>query len=207
VPLLRPAPLVRAEVALYAPRRAAVRLHPADGRWPERELADRIAVGTGLAALAAFNLPDQRWEPYRDCLAGLASHVARAGEGPLRGDLAPLDALGIPGPLGVVPWEGPGRVRVAAEVLSSRGGLVPRMADEAGAAGPARQVAALALVVALAADADGEGRLALALAMEGLLAWFRESDRLAASRHALTFALAHARDRLREAGRAVPPGL
>jgi hypothetical protein len=204
---LRPAPLVRAEVALYGPRRAGARLHPADGRWPERELADRIAVGIGLAALASFSLPAERWEPYRACLAGVASRVASGGDGPLRGDLAPLDALGIPGPLAVVPWEGPGRVGVAAEVLASRGGLVPRMAGEAGAAGPARQVAALALLVALAADADREGRLGLALAVEGLLAWFRESDRLAASRHALTFALAHARDRLREAGRPVPPGM
>jgi len=207
VSALRRAPLVRAEVALYAPRRAAALLQPADGRWPEHEAADRVAIGAGLAALASFNLPDQRWEPFRGCLARIAARVAAAGPGPLRGDLAPLDALGVPGELAVVPWEGPGRARVSAEVLASRGGLVPRIAEESGASGPGRQVAALALLVALAADADRDGRLALALAVEGLLAWFRESDRLSASRHALTYALAHARERLREAGRAVPAGL
>jgi hypothetical protein len=204
MPLLRRSPLVRAEVALHGPRRAAARLHPGEGRWPEHEGRDRLAVGVGMAALAAFRMADPGWVPYRAALATLATRVARADAGPLPGDLAPLDGFGQPGLLQVVPWEGPGRENVEAEIVAARGGPVPRMAREPESAGPVREVAALALLVALAADAGPDGRLALALGIEGLLAWFRESDRLAPARNALAFALAHADERLREGGRPLP---
>ena len=67
-----------------------------------------------------------------------------------------------------------------------------------------KEIAALALLVALAADAGPDDRLALALGIEGLLSWFRESDRGFPSRNALAFALAHADGRLRESGRPQP---
>jgi hypothetical protein len=191
-------------VALYGPRRAAALLTPGGDRWPEHERRDRLAVGLGMAALAAFRLPDPGWPPYRAALAGLATRVAGAGPGALPGDLVPLDGFGQRGPLQVVPWEGPGREDVEAELVAARGGTVPRIVTEPESAGPGKEIAALALLVALAADADGDGRLALALGVEGLLAWFRESDRLAPSRNALAFALAHADDRLRESGRRLP---
>jgi hypothetical protein len=200
-------PLVRAEVAFYGPRRAAALLRPADARWPAHEDADRLALGVGMAALGAHNAPDVRWTAYREALTRVATGIAAAGADPLPGDLVPLERMGVSGVLAVVPWEGPGAARVVGELLGTRGGLVPRIAEAPGTGGPAREIAALALLVALAADADADVRLALALGTEGVVAWFRDSDRRGASRNALAFALAHAKGRLGEAGRALPPGL
>ena len=202
---MRRTPIARAEVALHGPRRAAVLLDPAPGRWPAHESADRLALGIGMVALAAQGSADARWEGFRSILVPLAARVA-AVEGPLPGDLAPLERLGVPGALAVVPWEGPGRATVEAHLLDTRGGLVPRLARQPEEAGPFKEIACLALIVALAADADPD-RLALALGIEGVLAWYRESDRLSAPHHALAFALAHVRERIAGSGRPSPPGL
>ena len=112
----------------------------------------------------------------------------------------------MPGPLAVVAWEGEGRARVEEHLLETRGGLVPRLEDEPQEAGPLKEIASLALLIALAADADPD-RMALALGIEGVLAWYRESDRLSPPRSVLAFAIAHSRDRLAEAGRPAPAGL
>jgi hypothetical protein len=205
--LFERAPLVRAEVALYGPRRAAAMLHPAEGRWPVHEAADRLALGVGMAALPVHGSSEARWSAYREALVGVASGIVAAGGEPLPGDLVPLERLGVPGTLAVVAWEGPGAARVEAQLLLPRGGLVPRLADAPGTAGPAKEIAALTLLVALAVDGDAEARLALGLGVEGVVAWFRESDRRAAPRNALAFALAHARDRLGATGRSLPRGL
>lgn len=202
--LRRSHPWVRADVALYGPRRAAAMLHPGEGRWPEHEARDRLTLGVGLAALAAFRMVEPRWVPYREALATLATRLSRADAGPLPGDLAPLDGLSQSGLLQLVPWEGPGRENVEVEIVPTHAGPVPRMAKEPESAGPVKEISALALLVALAADADPDGRLALALGIEGLLSWFRESDRLFPTRNALAFALAHADGRLRESGRPLP---
>lgn len=188
---------MRAEVALHAPRRAAALLHPADGRWPDHEADDRLAVGLGAACLGIHRLPEAAWARDRAALAILATGVAAAGSGPLPGTLVPLDDFGLGGALEVVPWAGPGRETVECELLASRGGLVPRYSREPESIGPAKEIAALALLVALAADAGPRERLRLALGIEGLLGWFRESDRLAAPRNALAYALVHADERLR----------
>jgi hypothetical protein len=204
-PLFRRPPLVRAEIALHGPRRAAARLHPGPGRWPELERADRLSMGLAMAALAARAAPPPRWNAYRDVLARFALGLSRAAPGPLPGDLVPLDAFGPGGLLAVVPWEGPGRLNVEAAIVRSAAGPVPKMLEQPDESGPAREVAALALLVALAADA-GEDRLALALGVEGLLSWHRESDRSAPARDAFAFSLLHAAERLRESGRELPPG-
>jgi hypothetical protein len=190
-------------VAFHGPSRAAVLLQPAPGRWPAHERADRLALGVGLAALAAGSAPEARWPPFRDALAALAGRLGAAPPGALPGDLVDLRPQGGPGGLRVVPWEGPGRARVEVRLAHGRGGPVPRLADRPTRAGPFAEVAALALLIALAADRERD-RLPLALGVEGVIAWFRESDRRAPPRDALAFALAHADDRLREAGR---PGL
>jgi hypothetical protein len=160
-----------------------------------------------MVALAAHATAQPRWEAFRAILAQLASRIAAAEpRAPLPGDLVPLERFGVPGALAVVAWEGPGRGRVEAHLLDTRGGLVPRLADHPDEAGPSKEIAALALLVALAADADPD-RLTLALGIEGILAWFRETDRLSAPRNVLGFALAHAGGRLAESGRSLPPGL
>lgn len=206
-PLFRPTPIARAEIALHGPRRAAVLLHPATGRWPEHESADRLALGLGLVALAAYGVAEPRWEAFRAILANSAARIAAAGDGPLPGDLAPLERFGqAGGALAVVPWEGPGRARVEVHLLSSRGGLVPKLADHPDEAGPFKEIAALALLIALAVDGDPD-RLALALGVEGVLAWYRDSDRLSEPRNVMNFAIAHARERLATSGRPMPAGL
>jgi hypothetical protein len=183
-----------------------VLLHPSPGRWPEHETADRLALGLGLVTLAAHGTAEPRWEAFRTILARFAARIATVEPGPLPGDLVPMEALGVPGALAVVAWEGPGRARVEEHLLSTRAGLVPRFGERPEEAGPHAEVAALALLVALAADDDPD-RLTLALGIEGVLAWYRESDRLSPPRNALGFALAHAQARLAESGRALPPGL
>ena len=180
-------------------------LHPAAGRWPAHESADRLALGLGLITLAASGTAEQRWVAFRAILAGLATSIAGA-VGPLAGDLVGLERLGVPGDLAVVAWEGPGRERLEAHLLKTRGGLVPRLAEHPQEAGPFKEIASLALLLALASDADPD-RLTLALGIEGVLAWYRESDRLSAPRNVLNFALAHAGDRLAESGRSLPAGL
>lgn len=106
----------------------------------------------------------------------------------------------------MVGWEGEGRVEIGVSLSVTRAGLVPYLEAPSSPPGPSREIAGVALAIALAADAaaDPDGRLAIALGIEGVLAWFRESDRRTHPRHAVTFALAHAQDRLREAGRPVP---
>jgi hypothetical protein len=180
-------------------------LHPAPGRWPEHERADRIGLGLGLVCLASGHSADARWEAYRETLVSVAGALARATEGPLPGGLVDLGRLGVAGDLAVVPWEGPGRARVEEELLATKVGPVPRLSDHPDEGGPFTEVASLALLVALAVDSE-EDRLALALGVEGVLAWFRESDRRAAPRNALAFALNHADVRLRQAGRPGLPG-
>lgn len=196
---------MRAEVALHGPRTAAVMLHPPPGRWPARERADRLALALGGAALGARYARPSRWEPYRDQLAALATGVAAAGDGPVPGGLVRLDALGPVGPLEVVPWQGPGRLAVDLVVVDAAGGPSPRLPERPADPGPALEVAVLALLLATAVDVD-EDRLALAFGIEGMLGWYRDSDRLAAPRDALAYALGHAGARLREVGRALPPG-
>ncbi|HTI35849.1 MAG TPA: hypothetical protein VL422_19385, partial [Miltoncostaea sp.] len=201
--LFKRTPVAAAEVAIHGPARAAGMLHPAPGRWPGHEPGDRLALGIGLVALAAGTASDTRWFAFRDLLATTAAQLAAAPPGALPGDLADVRPLGGTGWLAVVPWEGPGRARVEVHLLTSRAGPVPVMADRPAESGPFAEIAALALLIALAADRE-EDRLALALGAGGVLAWFRESDRRAAPRNALAFALAHADGRLKQAGR---PGL
>ncbi|MGD9571223.1 MAG: hypothetical protein AB7V62_05005 [Thermoleophilia bacterium] len=197
-PLFRRRPLVRAEVALYSPTRAAVVVHPADNRRPGQEEGDRFDIAVGSAAAAVRSTPPPRWEAFRDALARLASGVA-AVRGPLPEDIVPIDGFGPGGDLAVVPWDGPGRLGVEFDLIGSPVGPVPRVAKRPGEAGPAVEVAALAVLLHVA-EADEPGRLRLALGLEGLLSWYRDSDRNAPPRDALRFATAHADGRLREAG-------
>ena len=181
-------------------------LHPAPDRWPDHEESDRIGLGIGLTALAAGSSADNRWLAFREMLVRLAGRLAAADAGPLPGDLVDLRPFGSAGGLAVVPWEGPGRARIEMQLLETAAGPVPRLSDRPDEHGPFAEVAALALLVALAVDRP-EDRLTLALGVEGVVAWFRESDRRAAPRNALVFALAHADARLKESGRpGIPAG-
>jgi hypothetical protein len=198
--------LARAQVALYAPDRAAVLLEPVGPRWPEHERADRLRLGAGLAAIANQRL-DGRWsDAYRDTLVAVAE-AASATTTPIPGDLVPLAPFGVRGVLQVEPWTGSGRTQVVAELAPSAVGPVPVLRKGPPRGGPVTAICALALLVALAVDADDEGRLALALTVEGLVGWYTESHRLTAPRNAVAYAIAHASARLEEAGRSLPADL
>lgn len=205
-PLFRRAPLVRAEIALYGPRRAAALLTPAEGRWPEHARADRVGIALATVALAARHCAPSRWGPLQAELVAAAQGIAATSEGPLPGGLVDLDRLGPGGWLEVVPWEGEGRLRVVTELARSSVGPVPKLVQRPGESGPALEIAALALLIAVAVDLE-QDRLALALGVEGLMAWHRDSDRQASPRDAFAFALVHAADRLAASGGSLPPGL
>jgi hypothetical protein len=182
-----------------------VLVEPASGRWPEHGAADRMALAAGVAALAASGCSDVEWNAARSALGRLAAGVARCLEGPLPGGLASLEGLGG-GWLAVEPWSEPPRPPlVTAEIVRTMGGLVPVLRGSPAAGGPV-VVATLALVTALAADGDADERLRLALVLEGVLGWYTDTHRMEAPRHALAYAVAHAGDRLREAGREPPGG-
>jgi hypothetical protein len=181
-------------------------LEPADGRWPEHERGDRLRLAVGLAALAANRIARRWWDPFREALATAGGTVA-ATEGALPAGIIDLSPLGGRGPLAVVPWEGPGRHEVVAELTRAPVGPVPVLRRGGDRVAPTAAIGALALVLAVAVDADAEGRLALGLALEGVVGWYRESHRLTAPRNAVGYAIAHAAARLEEAGRPVPPEL
>lgn len=200
--------LVHARVGLYRPNRAAVLLAAADGRWPRFEPADRFAIGVGFAALAANKTTTPRWEALRELLREVATGMVAAGAGELPGDLIPLAPFELPGGnLRVVPWEDRPDTRCEAEIVQAPGGIVPRLVHEPKTAAPTVELSALATLVALAADATPDDRLLLAFGVEGMLAWYRESQRNTPPRQALAFAEAHATDRLTEIGRRFPEGL
>lgn len=199
-------PHIHVGIALHSPRRAAVLLHPAPGRRPDHERADRLVMALGALAVAARHTTPNRWESFSALLPRLGRGIAAADGGTVPGDLVALDTLGPVGFLEVVPWEGPGRINVGMDIVGSAVGPVPRLSERPGEAGPGMEIASMAVVIAAAVDGEDD-RMALALGIEGLVAWHRESDRLNPPRDALAFALSHAATRLEEVGGTLPPGL
>jgi hypothetical protein len=203
--LFRRTPYVRAEIAFYGPARTAVRVTPAPGRWPDAEADDRLTLATGLAAVAGHKSPDTRWPAFRTAMVELAKGINQAPSGPLPGDILSLDELGATSDLVIVEWQGEGRALVEAELVRARAAVLPRLGAHPDEAGPFREIAALALILAEAEDADSHQRLRLALAVEGLIFWFRDSDRRAPPHNALAFALNHVDVRLHERSEGIHP--
>lgn len=206
---LRGTPLATATVGVHSPGRAAVAITAAEGRWPTRQVADRIALAIGAAGMAAGPMQPDRWSAFQSTLVDAAGGIVRAGDGDLDADLVRLDGFAGAGILRIGGDPAGAEVTVGFELVSAMGNqAVVRLDRTSRNASPsAAAVACLAQVLALAEPSDADDRLALALAIEGLVAWYRESDRRAAPRMGLQFALVHAADRLRSAGRTVPPGL
>jgi len=194
-------------VAFYGPSRAAVLLEPAAGRWPDHEPSDRLAIAVGVLAHLAQRSDGAGWAAASGLLEQVARALAAAEDGPLPGDLVPLEPLGLRGVLAVVDWAGPGRPTVRAELTAAAVAPAVVLRDPPPRGGPTLPAAALALLVALAASSGAADRLALAFAVEGVLGWYRHSHRLTAIRQASSFALVHVAQRLTEAGRPLPPGL
>lgn len=205
--LFRARPFVTAEAVLISGERCAARIAPAPGRPPGTEAADAVIAAAGAVAVAWNRAPESRVEGMRECLVELAQAVA-SGPPPERAvHLGPLGGRDF---LSLEPWGADGRGRVEVEVARNRAGhLVPRLAASPEFAGPSVEVAALALVQHAAGGParDADARLALALSVEGVLAWYREGHQLTPPGDALAYALAHAGERMDEAGRTTPPGL
>ncbi len=175
-----------------------MRLHPAAGRTPGQQADDRLSLAISMAALASNKAPDNRWPPLREAMVDLAKGINQSPPGPLPEDLVSLDQLGAHGDLLVVDWQGEGRARVEVQLVKARAAIVPHLASTPDEAGPFREIAALALALAMAEDADTHERTRIALGLEGIVFWFRDSDRRAPPRNALAFALNHVEVRLEQ---------
>ena len=109
-------------------------------------------------------------------------------------------------PVQLASWSGDrGLTRVWAEISHSAVGPVPLIKGSPSAG--MLMLAGLCAVMDDAERSDADGRLALALALEGLIAWYAEAHRMTPARDAVRSARAHAADRLRSAGRDLPPSL
>lgn len=209
--LFRAKPIVKAEVALLAPARAAARLRAPGGDPDAVGPADRLRMAAGLVAAAYQRAPDNRVPGFEECLVELAQGIAAdapdAPDAP-GGRIVHLGPLGVRDFLSLDPWGAEPRGVVTAELVAARGnGAVPRVTGSPSFAGPGVEIAALALVQHVGSGSDADDRLALALAIEGVLAWYREAHRMSQPSDALKFAVAHMADRMAAAGRTPPPGL
>lgn len=199
--------LVRLDADLYPPNRVAIRVEGKPGRWPEYQSGDRLTMAVGFCALASTKTAASRLEPLKLSLRNLATAIAQTPTGSLPRDVAPLDVFSVPGLLELVEWHGPGQVELEADLAKSATGRTPRMRKEPKTSGPTREIAALGALVAIANDASSDERLTLALGIEGLLAWYRQSEGWSSAKDVLTFAVAHTDERLRELGRSLPVGV
>lgn len=206
--LFSPRPVLVVEVALHRAACASARVvgpqeqHPVD---PGQ--AARAALAT--AALAYHRVFDARRSGLEECLVELAQSSAGLSADHEAVRMVHLGPLGVSDFLVLEAWESqPARGRVVVEIVAGRGDrLVPRLAEAPDFAGPSVEVAALAAIQHVAGCyGDGDLRLALALGIEGVIAWYRQADRMSPPHDALTFALAHVGDRFAESGRRPPPG-
>lgn len=206
--LFRAKPIVKAEVALPAPGRAAVRLRVPTGDPDAVAPAARVRMAAGLVAAAYHRAPDNRVPGFEECLVELAQGIAADAPGAPGGRIVHLGPLGVREFLLLDAWGAEPRGVVTAKLVAARGNrAVPKVTGSPSFAGPSVEIAALALAQHVGAGSDADSRLAIALAIEGVLAWYREAHRMSQPSDALTFALAHMADRMAAAGRTPPPGL
>jgi len=207
VRMLRRRPIATIEVEWRDAATAASRVTSPGGGTGRGDAADHLDLVLGLLAWAMHGTNESDVRGAADRIRDLATAVAATPDGPLPPG-AVRAATRSRGTLDVeiVPWSGDqGLTRVQLDLVHSAVGPVPITKGS-----PAAPVLLLAGLVAGLANADGgspEGRLALALALEGLTAWYREAHRLTPARDAVEAARLHAADRLRAAGRALPPAL
>ena len=194
------------EVEVPAAGLAAVRVSPGrgSGRPPE---ADRLDLGLGLLAWGVHRTHEGEVRGVADRIRELATAVAasddgRVPEGTVRVNTRTQGVV----PVQLAAWSGArGITRVKAEIAHSPVGPVPLVK---GSPSPGMLVlAGLCAVMDESEASDADARLALALSLEGLIAWYAESHRMTPARDAVRAARAHAVDRLRSAGRDLPPSL
>ena len=146
MPFLRRAPLVRTEIDLYEGSRAAVTITPGAMRWPEHEGADRLVVPLGLAALALARASDSVIEAVRDRLRHAAGAIA---DPVLSGERASTLLVAVSGLEPAEP-DGPGGVRVSAQLVRSAVGPIPTIGRASHGSTTLASAAAATLAVSLA---------------------------------------------------------
>ena len=194
------------EVEMPAAGLAAVRVSPgrASGRPPE---ADRLDLALGLLAWGVHRTHEGEVRGVADRIRELATAVAASDDGRVPEGTVRVNTRtqGVT-PVQLVAWSGArGLTRVKAEISHSSVGPVPLVK---GSPSPGMLVlAGLCAVMDEAEASDADARLALALALEGLIGWYAEAHRMTPARDAVRAARGHAADRLRSAGRDLPPCL
>lgn len=177
--------------------RAAVAFEAPPGRWPEHELADRLALVVALPAIAMNAIETSAVEWMREQLRRIA-RILSAPEN---------DAPGAPEPeVVVVSSDKPGDLRITLRLLRSATGPSPSL----GGADVGVQSLVLAAEAVALVGFDGappDVRLAAALSLEGVLAWFHDGTGHRPEAQAMAYALAYAVARLEGAGRPVPAAL
>lgn len=200
-------PPARMAVRFPEPGLAAVRVDFPGGGTGRAAAADRLDLLLGLLAWGVHGTDEPAVRAAADRIRAVATAIAATSDG-----MVPPGTLDVPTrargpvPLEVVEWPpGRGGTTVTMELVRSAVGFVPRRRGSGGAV--PLLLAGLAAAMWEARDDDPEGRLALALALEGVTSWYREAHRLTPPRDAVASARAHAADRMRAAGRALPPSL
>ena len=185
---------------------AGVRVSPGTGtgRPPE---ADRLDLALGLIAWGVHRTHEDEVRPAADRVRELATAVAASDDGRVpEGTVRVVTRTQGLVPVQLASWSGDrGLTRVRAEISHSAVGPVPLIKGSPSAG--MLMLAGLCAVMDDAERSDADGRLALALALEGLIAWYAEAHRMTPARDAVRSARAHAADRLRSAGRDLPPSL
>jgi hypothetical protein len=203
VQVRRRVPAARMEVRFPAAGEAAVR-HVNSRGTGRPPAADRLDMALGLVAWGIHRTDPGGVRAVVDRVRRLATAIADPVD-------IPRDAIPVRTPRGpvnmeIVPWDAAaGPAPVVVELSRAPVGPVPVVRGSPPAA--AVVLAGLCALLWAAGRGDAPTRLSIALALEGIITWYREADRLTPPRDAVRAARAHAADRLTAAGHALPPCL
>jgi len=196
-------PLLTTIVDLYGGSRAAVRIIPAESRWPDDEGTDRLALPVWFAALTLSSASGPVSARIRHRVMELAAAIA-AEDHSADGALTWSEA--VAGRRLIRP-DGQGQPRIIVTLGRAASRLAPAVDGATPSPISLAAAAAAASGVALI-GCDHAERLSVALALEGLLIRHRETRRAAwSATEAVAASLHYALYRLEDVDRPVPTDL
>lgn len=196
-------PLLTTIVDLYGGSRAAVRITPAESRWPDNEGSDRLALPVWFAALTLASAFGSTSARIRHRVMELAAAIAGEDHSSGRGWSWSEAVAGRR----LIRPEGVGQPRITVTLGRASSRLTPAVN---GAAPSPISLAAAAAAASGAAlvGRDHAERLSVALALEGLLIRHRQTRRAAwSTTEAVADALLYALYRLEDVERPIPSDL